>query len=124
MAVKTGGVEQGSAEGLLAGPLEGLGVGNDTLGACVGVEDGVGDLVVGTRGNHVVRVLVLVFGVEDAALAQVAGFGGVGEVWAGRAVVLLVIFGVGGELVAVVVHQLIEFVLGGHGDGEREEGGI
>lgn len=119
IAVEAGGAEQSPPEGLLAGTLKGLGVGDDALGTGIGVEDGVGDVVVvGAGGDHV-AVSVLVVGVEDAALAQIAGRGVVvvGEVRAGIAV-----FGVRGGFVAVVVHQLIEFFLGGHR--ERKAAGL
>lgn len=54
IGIEPGRAEQGLAEGLLASALEGLRVGDDALGACVGVEDRVGDVVASSAGgDHV-----------------------------------------------------------------------
>lgn len=74
--------EEGAAEGLLAGALEGLGVGDNALGSCVGFVDGVGDVVVcvgGAGGDHVC-VGFLVGGVDCLAGAEAGGGFFVGEV--------------------------------------------
>lgn len=54
IGVEPGRAEQGLAEGLLAGALEGLRVGDDALWPGVGVEDRVGDVVASSAGgDHV-----------------------------------------------------------------------
>jgi hypothetical protein len=98
IGVETRSAEEGLAEGLLAGALKGLGIGDDTLGASVGFKDGVGNVVIATRGNHVVvEILVFVRRVNHATLAQVAWWGGEGVVVVGevRGVVTVSVFRVG-----------------------------
>lgn len=120
VAVETGDTEQGAAEGLLPSTLEGLGVGDDALGARVGLEDGVGNVVVACAGgDHVAGlfVAVLVGGVVRGV-----------PVWVARRGLLvrenrLAVFGVGGGLVAVIAEQLVELVLGRrHAWGKRTKG--
>lgn len=102
---------QGPAVGLFPRALEGLGVGDDALGACVGIEDGVGDVVGCCARAHVVDV----FGVGGGVCWGVLVFFGIGGA---RGTVT--IFGVGGRFLLAVVEELVEFGLGSRGhDGRR-----
>ena len=65
---------KGVAERALAGTLEGLGVGDNTLGPGVGVVDCPRDVVGGrTAGSHVGGVGVFGFG-DDGFIGVVVGF--------------------------------------------------
>jgi hypothetical protein len=88
--------EEGLAEGLLAGALEGLGIGDNTLGSGVGFKDGVGDVIIATGGDHIVRIILVFVGrVDHATLAQVTWWGGEGVVVVREVRGVVTVFGVG-----------------------------
>lgn len=101
---------QRPAVGLFPRALKGLGVSDDALGACVGVEDGVGDVVGCCSGAHVVDV----FRVGRGVGWEVLVFFGIGGA---RGTVT--IFGVRGVFLPALLEELVEFGLGSRGHDER-----
>lgn len=102
-AIETSDAEKGSAEGALASTLKGLGIGDDTLGASVGVVDGVGDAIAaGVAGVH---GRGSVFGVGELGFVVVRGFvRGVNRV-------VVTVLRMRRELLPVDVYELVELVL-------------
>ena len=100
--VETSHSEECPAERTLASTLEGLGIRDDTLGASVGVVDGVGDAVAaGVAGVHGSRV---VFGIGELRFVVVRGF-------VGGVIRVLTVLWMSREFLPIVVYELVEFVL-------------
>lgn len=103
---------QGTAERLFAGSFKGLGIGNDTLGASIGIKDGVRNLVGSVAGPHVV---VVILGVGGEVLVVFFCFV-VGR--SGR----ITVFRVRGCFLLAVLEDLVEFFLGrGHSERRRKK---
>lgn len=102
-AIETSDAEKGSAKGALASTLKGLGIGDDTLGASVGVEHGVGDAI--TAGVAGVHGRGSVFGVGELGFVVVRGcVRGVNRV-------VVTVLRMRREFLPVVVYELVELVL-------------